>query len=96
MPRRVPNFRPRRAVRRVDRRPPSCKRGPYGTKAWEQKRLEVFVRDGGMCRICGLAVTGEWDIDHIVPISQGGDPWADSNLQLAHHDCHSRKTASES
>ena len=59
---------------------------------------EIFRRDSGICRICGLPVLKDkhldqnWSgsIDHIVPISKGGEH-SMSNCQLAHRICNSLK-----
>jgi 5-methylcytosine-specific restriction endonuclease McrA len=51
----------------------------------------VFERDGGMCGICGQAVTPEaWDLDHIVPLSLGGHH-VYSNVQVSHPRCNRSK-----
>lgn len=35
------------------------------------------------------------EVDHIVSIANGGDPWDPTNLQALSRRCHSRKTARE-
>lgn len=36
-------------------------------------RREIFDRDGGMCRYCGVLLDPKnWHLDHIVPIVRGG------------------------
>ena len=35
------------------------------------------------------------DVDHIVPIADGGAPLDQANLQSLCHECHSRKTIAE-
>jgi hypothetical protein len=37
------------------------------------KRNEVYQRDGGRCHICGKLVPKHWHLDHLVPLSQGGE-----------------------
>jgi 5-methylcytosine-specific restriction endonuclease McrA len=32
-----------------------------------------------------------WTLDHLVPLSAGGDPYDESNLRPAHRDCNSRR-----
>lgn len=93
MPWRVPTFRPRSLPKKPEPRPSSHERG-YGSAAWKRLRLQVIARDEGVCRICGLLVTGRGDVDHIVPKSSGGTDEL-SNLQWTHVECHSRKTATE-
>lgn len=58
----------------------------------------LFERDNGICQICGMDVhwvkhiDNNWDgtIDHIVPLSLGGEHSMD-NCQLAHRVCNSIK-----
>lgn len=74
----------------------------YGVEYDSSVTLDgVFYRDGGICRICGR--TTDWSdnryvfsgpthptIDHIVPLSRGGShTWG--NVQLACHECNSKK-----
>jgi HNH endonuclease len=77
--------------RRIRRR--GAIKGPYHD-------LEIFDRDGWRCQICG-GLTRPWHraphplaptIDHIVPLSKGGDDVA-SNVQCAHSQCNTRKQA---
>jgi HNH endonuclease len=48
----------------------------------------VVARDGDVCQICGaLLTTGETpDLDHIVPLSEGG-PSTVGNLRVTHASC---------
>ena len=50
-------------------------------------------RDGWRCRQCGRA--GRMEVDHVVPLDRGGDPWALDNLQALCRACHVHKTAGE-
>lgn len=63
------------------------------------RRLYIFLRDGGLCWICGKPVdlkllpsSKQWDecltLDHIIPQSKGGT-WKTSNLRAAHKLCNS-------
>lgn len=80
-----------------------------GVKANREKQLatafieevsydELFHRDHGSCRVCGLPVVydkfadNNWSgtIDHIIPLSAGGEH-SMSNCQLAHRICNSLK-----
>ena len=64
----------------------------------------VFMRDQGMCGICGLPViyaksgdnnwSGSGTVDHIVPLSVGGEHSL-RNCQLAHRICNSLKSNRE-
>lgn len=60
---------------------------------WQRLR-RAFLRDNPWCSWpnCFDAAT---DVDHITPISSGGDPWNVANLQGLCHRHHSRKTATE-
>lgn len=41
---------------------------------WRKIRAEVYARDGGRCRECGVDLTGgRWDCAHREPHYQGGD-----------------------
>ncbi len=53
----------------------------------------VLDRDNWRCQDCGRA--GILEVDHRVPISQGGDEWDASNLQSLCRGCHIRKTRRE-
>jgi len=65
------------AADRIERRPLS-----------DRVRALVLVRDGGRCRRCGSARNLE--VDHIVPLSRGGDS-DDCNLQTLCRRCNRRK-----
>ena len=53
----------------------------------------VLERDGWRCVECGRA--GRLEVDHVVPLEAGGEPWALENLQALCAGCHIRKTAAE-
>ena len=48
---------------------------------------------GWRCKTCGRA--GRLDVDHIVPMSDGGSTWDPDNLQSVCRGCHFAKTAQE-
>lgn len=54
----------------------------------------VFKRDEGICGICRepVDIASAWEVDHVVPISKGGDH-AYANVQLAHRSCNRSKGA---
>ena len=63
--------------------------GPARRQAIDNGVREIiWIRDGGRCGYCGR--TGEMQIDHIFPISKGGDDHQD-NLVLACRPCNAAK-----
>ena len=52
----------------------------------------VVERDRGYCGICGLLVVGAYHIDHVIPLSRGGEH-SYANTQLAHPRCNISKGA---
>lgn len=62
------------------------------------RRKVVFERAGGCCQECGAGLTfrggSRWDVDHIVPISHGGEH-SYANTQALCWSCHKDKTKSE-
>jgi 5-methylcytosine-specific restriction endonuclease McrA len=53
----------------------------------------ILARDGLVCGICGGAVErAELSFDHVIPLSKQG-PRTESNIQVAHKVCNSRKGA---
>ena len=68
-----------------------------------RRHPELYGRDAillqqqrGRCARCGLYFREKrsWEVDHIVPTSQGGARTLD-NLQLLHPHCHDQKTATD-
>lgn len=55
---------------------------------WPARRRAALGRDGA-CMWCGA--TEELDVDHVVPLSEGGSSEPE-NLQTLCHDCHEWKT----
>jgi 5-methylcytosine-specific restriction endonuclease McrA len=49
--------------------------------SWAKLRREIYARDGGRCRACGLRVGRVWDAGHLVDRIQGGADTLD-NLVL--------------
>ncbi len=78
-----------------ENRPSASKRG-YGRR--HRKQREIQLSKQPVCEEClkeGL-VTAACIADHIIPISQGGDPDTPDNKQSLCESCHNRKTARES
>lgn len=54
-------------------------------------REEIWQRDGGVCHICGkLCDPGNWHMDHIVPLSDGGEH-SRRNVSVSHPRCNQSK-----
>lgn len=68
----------------------------YGLSGSKQQQLHqrILKRDEYVCYIChGL---GADNVDHVIPIEQGGARTAESNLAAIHEDpCHKDKTKAE-
>ena len=62
-------------------------------RRWAVVRRAILVRDGYRCRACGKA--GRLEVDHIIPVAQGGDWWDATGLQALCRNCHFSKSASE-
>ena len=73
----------------------SSKSRGYGY-AWNKLRLKALERDRHLCQMClkrGVYTTAT-DVDHIVPLAQGGSDEME-NLQSLCHECHKQKTCQE-
>ena len=65
-----------------------------GARPWARKRRRVLERDGHRCVKCGRA--GRLEVDHIVPLDDGGAALDAANLQtLCTFPCHAEKTRAE-
>ena len=67
-------------------------RAVYRTQRWQRLRKLILARDL-LCKSCDNAEATQ--VDHIKPITQGGQPWDPKNLQGLCKPCHSRKTGTE-
>lgn len=78
---------------KVDHRPSRSQRGYDRT--WQRLRQMVLAAEP-LCRAClaSGAITPATQVDHIRPLSAGGENTFD-NLQSLCHSCHSRKTAAD-
>ena len=63
-------------------------------RAWLWLREEVIRRAKWTCAGCGKR-SGYLEVDHIVPVSQGGSETEFDNLQALCRDCHMDKTMRE-
>jgi 5-methylcytosine-specific restriction endonuclease McrA len=66
--------------------------GVYKRKKWEIIRRFVLRRDP-ICKVCDRALSTE--VDHVIPLAQGGDPYDPARLQGICSPCHWRKTGAE-
>ena len=64
---------------------------PTSSSRWRKIRAAV-LRAEPLCRSCGALAE---EVDHLVPLSEGGDELSGANLQPLCTDCHSRKTRAE-
>ena len=62
-------------------------------RRWRAVRRAALRRSGYRSELSGLA--GRLEVDHIVPLHRGGDPYDLSNVQVLTRDEHIRKTAGE-
>lgn len=68
----------------------------YGISGSAQQKLHrsILKRDGYVCYVCRLP--GADNVDHVIPIEDGGARTAPSNLAAIHEDpCHKKKTQAE-
>lgn len=73
---------------------------PAYTNGWKRLRQSV-IDESTHCGICGDSVDKTLigthklgpTVDHITPLILGGDPFARSNLRLAHFGCNSKAGA---
>ena len=92
---------PKRADKRL--RPLSARNAEYCSAYRARKhgaarvekidRQYVIARDKSICHICGKRVpAGEIELDHLVPLSRGGDHTHD-NVAVSHRVCNRRRGA---
>jgi 5-methylcytosine-specific restriction endonuclease McrA len=69
----------------------------YDTQRWRKLRLHVLRRDP-ICVACDAngILSEAKEVDHIKPLSEGGNAFDTSNLQGLCKSCHSAKTMRES
>jgi hypothetical protein len=66
-----------------------------------KQRKAVFARDRGVCHICGTVderLHGNWDMDHLVPLSESRgriEAWHLNNIGTKCVACHREKSAEE-
>lgn len=72
---------------RRDRSPSSA---ITGTARWRRVRARVLARDNHICQHCGGPATV---VDHVIPISRGGDAFDEANAVASCVSCNSSKGA---
>jgi len=61
---------------------------------WYWVRKDVLRRDNYRCSICGKRFRkAQLDVDHIIPVRLGVDPFDKRNLRVLCRSCHRAKTA---
>ena len=63
--------------------------------AWRQLRRQVLLECGTTCRYCAVDCSDDPTVDHIVPVSRGGEPLDARNLTVACRRCNSAKGGRE-
>jgi 5-methylcytosine-specific restriction endonuclease McrA len=63
----------------------------YNKKAWQRLRAAKLAANP-LCEYHPAGIAAAVEVDHRIPISKGGDPWAWDNLASTCHACHSHKT----
>ncbi len=57
---------------------------PYSDPRWLHARDRVLARDDRRCRIVGpRCPTTATEVDHVIPVDEGGAPFDDGNLRAA-------------
>lgn len=62
-----------------------------------KERAQIFLDAGGVCHLCSGRIDAAreaWEVEHIIPLAQGGDDHGD-NLRPAHVKCHRTKSAKD-
>lgn len=71
-----------------------CLRDFFMQTDWQRVRRVIYYRDGGICMKCGVTVdVGSFHVDHIMPISKGGEEFDLANLELSCPPCNLKKGA---
>jgi 5-methylcytosine-specific restriction protein A len=80
------------------KRTPEEVRKIRNSRVWRDKVRPLKLFRTPWCEYCkerDNTYTLATQVDHIVPLEDGGDPWADENLKSSCFLCHSMKTANE-
>lgn len=67
----------------------SAKKGdPRLSRKYKERRLKVLAMAGYVCHYCGQTAD---QVDHVIPISKGGDPLAWENMVASCRTCNISK-----
>ena len=74
-------------------------RGDLNGSTYRKLRAAAILRSGGICCLCGgpidLALSGRHrdgpTLEHIIPVSRGGDPLNPDNHGVSHNRCNSAR-----
>lgn len=69
-------------------------RAGYQDPAYRHARRQAIARARGRCEECGELLEGACEVDHVIPLSDGGENLV-SNLMVRCLPCHRRKTAAD-
>ena len=65
------------------------------SRRWARFARQIKDRDGWRCQIPTCGRRGRLEVDHIVPLEDGGDPWDPDNCWALCGPCHATKTGTE-
>ena len=92
-----PNLRPCPDHTRPDNRTDRTQsRTVYNSTQWKNLRRQILELNpdcNGYPE--GICHNGATEVDHVLPVEDGGDPFDETNLQPLCKRCHSRKTADD-
>jgi 5-methylcytosine-specific restriction enzyme A len=61
-------------------------------KGHSQSDRRAILKSGdGKCHICSGPITGDWEVEHVIPLAMGGSDEL-ANKRPAHAKCHRSKT----
>lgn len=64
----------------------------YSSPAWRSLRARV-LKEEPVCRVCG--VNPSTQVDHLLPVAEGGSFFARDNCRGICRSCHAKKSSSE-
>jgi 5-methylcytosine-specific restriction endonuclease McrA len=72
--------------------------GRQNDSKWKAAKAHAIRDSDGLCQLCGAALVDAprstpWstEVDHLVPLAQGGAPFDPGNLRAVHRYCHQRR-----